>query len=602
MRKVAALTGIILVICLSVFLIYISVINRDLGNTLLYGKNIPDNSSGISSGIDGDNPASNGDIPSHINMKDNDNKNDSKDNDNNDGADPQDSLKETRENDVEETPLPPPVVRECLPENYKDFYYEILVDGKKTDSFRRNPPIFFDNDTPYSRIDGITTFRGDNLRNNAAFGYAEVNEKKLEPVWTSRTGYIDTWTGVGWTGQPALVRWPEEIRKIMNIHPSKKDKDGLVEVIYASLDGNIYFLDIDDGQPTRPPISIGFPIKGSVAVDPRGYPLLYVGQGIQENNGRKSPFYYRIFSLLNQKQLFFIDGHEQYVYRYWGAFDASPVVHAETDTLILTGENGIVYTVKLNTEFKPEEPSISIRPEIIRCRYLSPFGTKIGIENSPAIFRDRLFFADNSGLLQCININTMQPEWIRYVNDDTDSTIAIEAISRHEAYIYTANEIDHQGKNGICYLRKINAFSGELVWEKSFECTLSAITDGGVFASPVVGTHNIDNLVIFSVVNPAGNENGGLLIALDRKTGETVWEINLKYYSWSSPTAIYTEEGKAYLVVCDIGGYMRLFDGETGEQLDVIGIRGAVEASPAVFGNMIVVGTRGQEIWGVKIK
>ena len=83
----------------------------------------------------------------------------------------------------------------------------------------------------------------------------------------------------GWTGQCAIVRWPEEVVRIMNVREEKKGGP-LTEVIYATLDGRVYFLDLYDGQATRPAINIGAPIKGSVTVDPRGYPLLYVGQGI----------------------------------------------------------------------------------------------------------------------------------------------------------------------------------------------------------------------------------------------------------------------------------------------------------------------------------
>ena len=66
----------------------------------------------------------------------------------------------------------------------------------------------------------------------------------------------------GWTGQPILVQWPESIKRIMNINPEFKNPDS-VEVIYPILDGNIYFLDLETGKPTRPKINLGFTIKGT---------------------------------------------------------------------------------------------------------------------------------------------------------------------------------------------------------------------------------------------------------------------------------------------------------------------------------------------------
>jgi len=63
---------------------------------------------------------------------------------------------------------------------------------------------------------------------------------------------------VGWTGQPSIVRWDDSTKNAMNINPQKKSKKGLTEVIYATMDGKIYFLDLEDGKPAREPINIGF--------------------------------------------------------------------------------------------------------------------------------------------------------------------------------------------------------------------------------------------------------------------------------------------------------------------------------------------------------
>ena len=98
----------------------------------------------------------------------------------------------------------------------------------------------------------------------------------------------------GWTGQPLIVHWPEAERKIMNIKPEFKEKD-LVEVIYPAMDGNIYFLDLETGKPTRDKIEVGFPMKGTGMVDPRGYPILYTGMGINEQR-QVSEFKYNIFA------------------------------------------------------------------------------------------------------------------------------------------------------------------------------------------------------------------------------------------------------------------------------------------------------------------
>ena len=57
---------------------------------------------------------------------------------------------------------------------------------------------------------------------------------------------------------------------------AKNDED-LVEVIYACMDGWIYFLDLKTGEKTRDSLFLGYTFKGAGALDPRGYPIMYLG-------------------------------------------------------------------------------------------------------------------------------------------------------------------------------------------------------------------------------------------------------------------------------------------------------------------------------------
>ena len=61
-------------------------------------------------------------------------------------------------------------------------------------------------------------------------------------------------------------------------------------------------------------------------------------------------------------------------------------------------------------------------------------------------------------------------------------------------------------------------------------------------------------------------------------------------------------DGTAYIVQCDSKGNVFLLDGLTGKVYDKINVGANVEASPAVFENTIVVGTRGSQIVGIKIR
>ncbi len=377
------------------------------------------------------------------------------------------------------------VLPECVPSEL-GLKYEVLSGDKISDGFSGDHNFFFSPDGNYSKIPGIPCFRGNNLRNSAAYGTCQIDEKKLQKVWNIKIGHIDTWTGVGWTGQPAIIKWPQDVKNIMNIRPDKKAKNDLKEVIYATLDGNIYFLDLDDGAYTRGPIITGYSHKGSVSVDPRGYPLLYAGQGIEQVHGKTVPCGYRIFSLIDFKPLYFIDGYDSYALRKWPAFDSNGLLDAASDTFFECGENGVLYSIKLNTDFNKENGHISIAPNAAKYRYTSSKSPQLGTENSPAFYKNLIFFADNSGLLQCVDMNTLKPQWARFLGDDTDSSIAIEEESGNP-FLYTACEVDKQGSNGESHIRKINALTGEVMWENAFRCFYDANTNGGALASPVVG-------------------------------------------------------------------------------------------------------------------
>jgi hypothetical protein len=258
--------------------------------------------------------------------------------------------------------------------------------------------INFNEGDAYSDLIGVTAFRGNNMRDGGSFGTADIKEGKLELLWKKKIGGIDNWTGVGWNGQPAIVQWSEEVKRYMNIKEDKKSKIGLKEVIYAALDGNVHFLDLEDGKETRDRLNIGAPVKGSLTVDPRGIPLLYVGQGINKNGSTTIDFAYRMFSLIDFKKLYEIKGNDGFSKRDWGAFDSTALIDKNSDSIFICGENGIFYSGSLNTKY--ENGKIDIAPNLTKYRHDVQGDNRKGIENSIAIYKNYGYFADNDGILQ----------------------------------------------------------------------------------------------------------------------------------------------------------------------------------------------------------
>ena len=303
------------------------------------------------------------------------------------------------------TPTPkfdiPHAVDATRPENW-GYVSGVEVNGTETASYQRSDPIVFGTGDEYTDVEGIVTFRGNNFRNISSYGTASVEKKNLSVAWTVETGeimrgtsanYSGFWTGSLWCGQPLAVKWPESTKRIMNMYDSAKNNPSLVEVIYATASGKIHFLNLETGEPTRDPISLNMPFKGAGALDPRGYPLLYLGSGDMYDDYPDMQTRAMVISLIDGTVLYeFGKAYDPFAIRKWHAYDSSPLVSAETDTLIYPGENGIIYTIRLNTVYDEEAGKISVNPsEVAKYRYNT---SRSSAKNPPAA-------ACRSGLSQC---------------------------------------------------------------------------------------------------------------------------------------------------------------------------------------------------------
>ncbi len=521
------------------------------------------------------------------------------------------------------------------------FTTSIYEGDTKVSAYTRPQPICFPNADDYTTLPGITTFRGNNYRDMSGYGVAAVTQETLTKIWENRTGSVkrsdgkNIWNGSGWTGQPLIVKWPDDIKKIMNIHPSKKNDPGLIEVIYPCLDGHIYFLDLRDGTETRMPIVTGVAHKATSSLYPSGIPMLFVGQGDTLPTGTPNgEMKYHIYSLIDQKLLTTFGQTEDISYRKsWNAFDASPLISAETDTLIEPGESGILYTIKLNTQFDREKGTLTVSPDKpVKFTYTSPSykdGGKAssktrwyGWETSPVIWRNYLIAGDNGGTMMCIDLNTMKLVWAGDCTDDTNSSPVLEeSIPDGTAYIYSANSIEAENYPKVkCTIRKMDIRNGESVWKKTFDCYTADGTEGGCEGTPILGKGDIRNLIIYPLARIPGKKDG-TLVALDKATGDKVWEVHTGNYLWSSPVTFYTPSGKSYIAAFDTAtgdttkGNIYLIEGASGklihkytfkdyspEEYDQDHTGAAFEATAAVYDDMLVIGSRGYRIYAFKIK
>lgn len=515
---------------------------------------------------------------------------------------------ETPPADTVDTALKPYATEETHPSNLLT-ETAVSVNGEITEDYQPRGEITFGGGDTYTTAKGIITFRGNNYRDTASYGTADLTEKQFGSSWTVTTGSLQApdgqvWTGSGWTGQPLVVEWDAQTRRNMNLYDWAKEKDGLTEVIYACMDGYIYFLELDSGQRTRDPINVGYTFKGTASLDPRGYPLLYVGAGYHSYEGKARAF---VISLIDGKILYTYGNGDSFALRDWSMFDGSPLIDAETDTLIHPGENGVLYLIHLNSSYDPVAGTVAVDPdEVVKWRYSTTrTGNQywLGMESSPVVWDGNLILADNGGNLMCVDINTLEPVWVQDVLDDTNCTPVLSVEDGHP-YVYVSTSF-HEGwrswTTATIPVWKIDAVSGEVVWQVDYTCYTVSGVSGGTQGTIALGKNKLDDR-IFVAVSRTPDAAGGVLAALDKETGEVIWEFHSKVYSWSSPVDFYDSEGNGYLIYTTSGGYMYLIDGATGDILDSMDLGGNIEASAAVYNNRVVVGHRRCQIWGVELK
>lgn len=450
-------------------------------------------------------------------------------------------------------------------------------------------------DDPYLHHHGVRTFRGNHLRNAAFGGRVKGTPSSIETAWRFETKFDTTHTkfgqwggGTGWTGQPLYVEWTDDEMAKFRADTTNITADfGKREVMVASLCGEVYFINYDTGRKSRRPLDAGNVVKGTMSLDPE-LMQLYVGQGVP----RTAPFGCQAFDLLRHERVSFF-GNDGRAWRGWYAFDSSPLVAG--GFLFWPGENGSLHQFSRSSEGL----------KLVRAMRYRINGAAPGIESSLCVYRNYGYFADNHGNIVCVNLNTLHPVWLCQNHDDTDATI----VCREEKgipYIYSGCEVDKQGSEGMSHIVKLCALNGEKVWEQQVRCArkeLPAKTlDGGVYATPLLGTADCDSLIFFNICRNSAAKEQGEMLAISTVDGSIRYSVPFRAWAWSSPVGFENERGELYILTGDATGRVFLIRGKTGEVLASEQIGYNFESSPVVVGNTVVVGSRGNGIFKLVVK
>lgn len=458
-------------------------------------------------------------------------------------------------------------------------------------------PLLSGVDDLYLDAPGIFTFRGSPYRDMTHSGTLDSIPTRIERVWVFRTDYDDRETdygvwggGSGWTGQPVYVEWSEELQqKQRRSSKALTSAFGSREIIVGSLCGNVYFIDYESGRASRREFVGKNPIKGSVSLDPRLNGNLYVGQGIPSEDNKIGAV---VFNIFTHESISYY-GRDPEAWRRWGAYDASAVV--VDDFVLRPSENGTIYKLKV------EADRVAIHSKM---RYRRKGKGAAGIESSPVVYKDYLYTADNHGNILCTNINTLKPVWCFDNMDDIDATMVLAEEEECGVVLYVGSELDKRGSSGYCYFTKLNALTGELIWQNKIKCRKMGSdekpVDGGMFSTPLLGDGNCEGL-IFTNICGMGSSDLGTFVAIDRLTGEIVYKTRLNNYAWSSPVAFYAPGERMYVFTGDVVGNAYLIDAESGRIIFRRTMANNFESSPVVVDNSVVVGSRGREIYRFRI-
>jgi len=376
-------------------------------------------------------------------------------------------------------------------------------------------------------------------------------------------GETRLWCGTGWTGQPAVWERP----------------DGITEVVFGAYDKAVHFVDAATGLDTRAPFPTGDIIKGSLTVDPDGYPLVYTGS--RDNK-------LRIIALDREpvQELWSLDAHA--VAGIWNDdWDGNPVV--VDDMLYEGGENGWFYAIRLHRRIVGG--LVTVSPETIwampgwTADEVARVGRNVSIESSVAIHDRTVYFTNSGGRVVGVDMDLMAAGaddpvvFDFWAGDDIDATPVLDA----EGMLYIGIELERFNDRAaqVGQLISLDPARPDAPLRWGVAVPGVAGSDGGIWATPAVADG-----VVYAATHT------GRLMAVDAASGEITWEDTVGFHDWSSPVVV---DGRLLVGTCETAELRsyRLDDPARPEpEWSMTAAEGCIESTPAVWSGRIYVGSR----------
>jgi outer membrane protein assembly factor BamB len=431
-------------------------------------------------------------------------------------------------------------------------------------------------------VEGLLTFRGD--PNRRFYGVGPVPAKP-EVAWTypktgamcrssTAKGETKQWCGAGWTGQPTVHL-----------------RNGRTWLVFNAYDGAVHFVDAETGENILEPFVTGDIIKGTVTIDPDGFPIVY--------SGSRDNFFRALAIDRGGKavELWRLSADAVSPTKWNNDWDGSALVL--DDYLIEGGENSQLHVVKLNRGYDANG-LVSVDPELVfntpgwddqLLRDLAGTSpSEVSIENSVAVDGDVVYFGNSGGLVQGWDLAPLRTggaptRVFRYwMGDDTDASIVID----EEGFLYVGAEYERQTARSreVGQLVKLDPKKPDdpLVW---------SFADSTRVPAGIWSTVAIDRGVVVTTTN------GGRVVGLDQATGDVLWQFTLPAPLWQSPVIV-----DRVLIQGDCAGLLHGYDLDNPRaepaELWSLTLGGCVEATPAVWKGSIFVATRGGRFFAAR--
>jgi hypothetical protein len=341
----------------------------------------------------------------------------------------------------------------------------------------------------------------------------------------------------------------------------------------------VHFLDANTGERILPDFPTGDIIKGSVTVDPDGYPLVYTGS--RDN-------YFRVLAIDRPRavELWKLSASAVSPTLWNNDWDGSPLVLR--DRVIEGGENSQFHIARLHRAYGADglvtvSPSLEFHAPGWDSSLLSSLGDhEVSIENSVAVFGDVAYFGNSGGLVQGWDLSSLRtgrgvPSRVfRYwVGDDTDASIVVDETGA--LYVGAEYERGTARSRAVGQLVKLDPRRADpLVW---------SVHDSGARES---GTWSTPAIVGSTVIWPT---RPGVVYGIDRRTGKVRWTKRLHGPLMGSPVVV-----DGVWLQGDCSGVLHAFDvtrpAHDPAELWSVALGGCIESTPAVWKGRVYVGTR----------